>query len=60
NNPLLPGRYRVHIDIFDHTGIRLLDSWNEALDFAVRSQRGEINQGFVELPVSVTFTPDAS
>ncbi len=57
NNPLLPGRYRVHIDIFDHTGIRLLDSWNEALDFAVRSQRGEINQGFVELPVNVTFQP---
>lgn len=49
DNPLLPARYRVHVDIFDHTGARLLDSWSEALDFAVRSPRGEIGQGFVDL-----------
>jgi ABC-2 type transport system ATP-binding protein/lipopolysaccharide transport system ATP-binding protein len=49
DNPLLPARYRVHIDVFDHTGARLLDSWQEALDFAVRSPRGEIGQGFVDL-----------
>lgn len=52
DNPLLPGRYIVHIDVFDHTGSRLLDSWNDALEFAVRSQRGEIGQGFVDLPAS--------
>lgn len=49
DNPLLPARYRIHIDVFDHTGARLLDSWSEALDFAVRSPRGEIGQGFVDL-----------
>ncbi|MBI1351817.1 MAG: ATP-binding cassette domain-containing protein [Actinomycetales bacterium] len=55
DNPLLPGRYRVHIDIFDYTGSRLLDSWNDAVEFAVRSPRGEIGQGLVELPIEVTF-----
>ena len=55
SNPLLPGRYRVHIDVFDYTGSRLLDSWNDALEFAVRSPRGEIGQGLVELPVEFTF-----
>jgi ABC-2 type transport system ATP-binding protein/lipopolysaccharide transport system ATP-binding protein len=55
DNPLLPGRYRVHIDVFDYTGSRLLDSWNDALEFAVRSQRGEIGQGLVQLPVQITF-----
>ena len=50
DNPLLPGRYRVHIDVFDFTGSRLLDSWNDAVEFAVRSQSGEIGQGFVQLP----------
>lgn len=50
NNPLLPGRYRVHIDIFDHTGSVLIDNWDDAIEFTVRSQRGEIGQGFVELP----------
>ncbi len=54
-NPLLPGRYRVHVDVFDYTGSRLLDSWNDALEFAVRSPRGEIGQGLVELPVEITF-----
>jgi len=54
-NPLLPGRYRAHIDVFDYTGSRLLDSWNDALEFAVRSPRGEIGQGLVELPVEITF-----
>lgn len=49
DNPLLPGRYRVHIDIFDHTGIVLIDNWDDALEFTVRSPRGEIGQGFVEL-----------
>ena len=49
DNPLLPARYRIHIDVFDHTGARLLDSWTEALDFAVRSPRGEIGQGFIDL-----------
>lgn len=49
DNPLLPARYRVHLDVFDHTGARLLDSWNDALEFAVRSPRGEIGQGFVDL-----------
>jgi ABC-2 type transport system ATP-binding protein/lipopolysaccharide transport system ATP-binding protein len=49
DNPLLPARYRVHVDVFDHTGARLLDSWSEALDFAVRSPRGEIGQGFIDL-----------
>ena len=60
-NPLLPGRYRVHIDVFDHTGSRILDTWNDAIDFAVRSKRGEMGQGFVQLPVSFTIdrSPDA-
>ncbi len=51
-NPLLPGRYIVHIDAFDHTGSRLVDSWTDALEFVVRSQRGEIGQGFVDLPAT--------
>ena len=50
DNPLLPGRYRVHIDIFDHTGSILIDNWDDALEFTVRSPRGEIGQGFIELP----------
>lgn len=50
-NPLLPGRYRVHIDVFDYTGAKTLDTWNDAMEFPVRSQTGEINQGFVALPV---------
>ena len=55
DNPLLPGRYRVHIDVFDYTGSRLLDSWNDAVEFAVRSPRGEIGQGLVELRPEITF-----
>lgn len=55
DNPLLPGRYRVHVDVFDYTGARLLDSWNDAVEFAVRSERGEIGQGIVQLPVEITF-----
>ena len=51
-NPLLPGRYRVHVDIFDHTGSVLIDNWDDALEFTVRSPRGEIGQGFVDLPYS--------
>ena len=51
-NPLLPGRYRVHVDVFDHSGSKLLDAWEDALEFSVRSQRGEIGQGFVELPAT--------
>ena len=50
-NPLLPGRYRVHVDVFDFSGSKLLDSWNDAVEFPVRSQSGEIGQGFVQLPV---------
>lgn len=50
DNPLLPGRYRVHIDVFDHTGSVLIDNWDDALEFTVRSARGEIGQGFIELP----------
>jgi ABC-2 type transport system ATP-binding protein/lipopolysaccharide transport system ATP-binding protein len=49
-NPLLPGRYRVHVDVFDHTGSTRLDTWNDAMEFPVRSQSGEIGQGFVQLP----------
>lgn len=49
DNPLLPGRYRVHVDVFDHTGSKLLDSWNDAAEFPVRSASGEIGQGFVQL-----------
>ena len=41
---LLPGRYRVHIDVFDYTGSRLLDS--DAVEFAVRSP------GWLTVPVS--------
>lgn len=55
NTPLLPGRYRIHIDIFDHTGAKLLDNWTDALEFPVRSQRGEIGQGFVELPAAFSL-----
>jgi len=55
NNPLLPGRYRVHIDLFDHTGSVLIDNWDDALEFTVRSERGEIGQGFVELPYTYTI-----
>jgi len=54
-NPLLPGRYRVHIDLFDHTGSVLIDNWDDALEFTVRSERGEIGQGFVELPYTYTI-----
>lgn len=56
DNPLLPGRYRVHIDIFDHTGSVLIDNWDDALEFTVRSPRGEIGQGFVELPYTYEIT----
>ncbi len=56
DNPLLPGRYRVHIDIFDHTGSRLIDSWNDAVEFAVRSKSGEFGQGFVKLPAHISIT----
>jgi len=56
NNPLLPGRYRVHIDVFDYTGTRTLDSWNEVLEFPVRSSSGEIGQGFVTIPAIFTIT----
>jgi len=55
-NPLLPGRYRVHVDVFDHTGTRLLDNWNDALEFAVRSPMSEIGQGFVRLPAEMRLT----
>ena len=54
-NPLLPGRYRVHIDTFDYTGSRLVDSWNDALEFAVRSPRGEMGQGLIELEPEFRF-----
>jgi ABC-2 type transport system ATP-binding protein/lipopolysaccharide transport system ATP-binding protein len=54
-NPLLPGRYRVHVDVFDHTGSRLLDNWNDAVEFAVRSPSFEIGQGFVRLPAQITL-----
>jgi hypothetical protein len=56
NTPLLPGRYRIHIDVFDHTGTQTLDNWNEVLEFPVRSVRGEIGQGFVDLPTTFTIT----
>jgi ABC-2 type transport system ATP-binding protein/lipopolysaccharide transport system ATP-binding protein len=56
DNPLLPGRYRVHIDVFDFSGSRLLDNWNDAVEFAVRSKSGEIGQGFVQLPAEITLT----
>jgi ABC-2 type transport system ATP-binding protein/lipopolysaccharide transport system ATP-binding protein len=55
-NPLLPARYRIHVDVFDHTGARLLDSWSEALDIAVRSPRGEIGQGFIDLKADFRIT----
>lgn len=58
DNPLLPGRYIVHIDVLDHTGARLIDSWNDAVEFVVRSPRGEIGQGFVDLPA--TFSIEAN
>lgn len=57
NNPLMAGRYRVHVDIFDETGIRLLDTWNRALEFAVRSQRAELGQSLVELPCEFEVAP---
>ena len=56
DNPLLPGRYRVHVDVFDFSGSKLLDSWNDAVEFPVRSQSGEIGQGFVQLPVEFSIT----
>jgi len=56
DNPLLPGRYRVHIDIFDHTGSVLIDNWDDAVEFTVRSGRGEIGQGFVELPYTYSIS----
>ena len=56
DNPLLPGRYRVHIDVFDHTGSVLIDNWDDALEFTVRSPRGEIGQGFIELPYTYEIT----
>ncbi|NDC87752.1 MAG: hypothetical protein EB075_02910, partial [Bacteroidetes bacterium] len=57
NNPLLPGRYIVHLDVFDHTGTRLIDSWNDAVEFVVRSSRGELGQGFVDLPATFAIEP---
>jgi ABC-2 type transport system ATP-binding protein/lipopolysaccharide transport system ATP-binding protein len=57
DNPLLPGRYRVHIDVFDYTGTRTLDTWNEVLEFPVRSASGEIGQGFVTIPATFEITP---
>ena len=54
-NPLLPGRYRVHIDVFDYTGSRLVDSWNDALEFAMRSPRGEMGQGLIEIQPEFDF-----
>ena len=56
DNPFLPGRYRVHIDVFDYTGTRTLDTWNEVLEFPVRSASGEIGQGFVTIPATFTIT----
>ena len=56
DNPLLPGRYRVHVDVFDHSGSKLLDNWDDAVEFPVRSQRGEIGQGFVQVPATFTAT----
>jgi ABC-2 type transport system ATP-binding protein/lipopolysaccharide transport system ATP-binding protein len=56
NNPLLPGRYRVHVDVFDHTGAKLLDSWNDAAEFPVRSASGEMGQGFVQLQAEYRLT----
>jgi hypothetical protein len=56
DNPLLPGRYRVHIDVFDYTGTRTLDTWNEVLEFPVRSASGEIGQGFVTIPATFEIT----
>ncbi len=53
DNPLLPGRYRVHLDVFDYTGSKLLDTWTDAVEFSVRSQSGEFGQGFVQLPASI-------
>jgi ABC-2 type transport system ATP-binding protein/lipopolysaccharide transport system ATP-binding protein len=55
DNPLLPGRYIVHLDVFDHTGARVIDTWNNAFEFVVRSLRGEIGQGFVDLPATFTI-----
>jgi len=56
DNPLLPGRYRVHIDVFDSSGSKLIDSWNDALEFPVRSQTGEIGQGLVQLSAHFHLT----
>ena len=58
DNPLLPGRFLVHVDAFDHTGSRLVDSWTDALEFVVRSPRGELGQGFVDLAASYTIDGD--
>lgn len=55
NNPLLPGRYRVHIDVFDDSGSKLIDNWNDAVEFPVRSAFGEIGQGFVHLQSEFTL-----
>ena len=57
DNPLLPGRYRIHLDLFDMSGAKLHDTWNDALEFAVRSQSGEIGQGFVQLPATYRIDP---
>ena len=56
-NPLLPGRYIVHVDVFDHSGSRLVDSWSDAVEFVIRSQRGEIGQGFVDLQATYRMVP---
>ena len=57
DNPLLPGRYIMHVDVFDHTGARLVDSWADAVEFAIRSQRGEMGQGFIDLQASYRVDP---
>lgn len=50
DNPLLPGRYRIHLDVFDASGTKLIDTWNDALEFAVRSRIGVYGSGLVQLP----------
>jgi ABC-2 type transport system ATP-binding protein/lipopolysaccharide transport system ATP-binding protein len=46
---LLPGRFRVHVELCDRAGTRVLDTWVDALELVIRAADGELAQGIVRL-----------
>lgn len=47
---LLPGHLRIHVELCDRAGTRVVDTWVDALALAVRAADGELAQGLVRLP----------